>query len=133
MEKRLFHDLINNCPRKNENLKPKGSLCVLLLPCFLFRSSLPKLFSKVAVLKFCKTPLETPTVDFCFSCRAYTFISTETELCSILSFEVWSRYFSRYLQSITVTKSSHRRFSIKNLFLKILQCSQENTCVGVSF
>ena len=29
-------------------------------------------------------------------------------------------------------KSSHRRRSIKKLFLKISQCSQENTCVGVS-
>ena len=31
------------------------------------------------------------------------------------------------------TRSSHRRCSIKKLFLKISQHSQENTCVGISF
>ena len=31
------------------------------------------------------------------------------------------------------TRSSHRRCSIKKLFLKISQCSQVNTCVEVSF
>ena len=30
-------------------------------------------------------------------------------------------------------RSSHRRCSIKQVFLKVLQNSQENTCVGVSF
>ena len=30
-------------------------------------------------------------------------------------------------------RSSHRRFSIKKLFLKVLQCLQENTCVGSLF
>ena len=69
-EKRLFHDLINNCPGKSENLKPQVSLCFLLLLCFLFRSSLRKLFSKVAVLKFRKIPWKTPVVDYCLSCRA---------------------------------------------------------------
>ena len=65
-ERRLFHDLINTCPGKSENLKPPGSLRVLLLLCFLFRSSPPpKLFSKVAVLKFHKALL----VDLCFSYR----------------------------------------------------------------
>ena len=68
-ERTLFHDLINNCPRKSEKIKRRGSLRVLLLLWFPFRSSPPKLFSKVAVLKLCKIPLETPAVDFCFSCR----------------------------------------------------------------
>ena len=31
------------------------------------------------------------------------------------------------------SRSSHRRCSIKKLFLKTLEYSQENTCVGVSF
>ena len=64
-ERTLFHDIIYNCPGKSENLKPQGPLRVLLL-CFLLSSSLPKLFSKVAVLKFGKIPLETLSVDFCF-------------------------------------------------------------------
>ena len=68
-EKKLFHDLINICPGKSENLKSQESLCIFLLHCFLFRSWSLKLFSKVAVLKFHKTPLETQVMDFCFSCR----------------------------------------------------------------
>ena len=36
-ERRLFHDLINNCPENSEKLKPQGSLRALLLFCFLFR------------------------------------------------------------------------------------------------
>ena len=50
-ERRLFHNLINNCSGKSENLKPQGSLRVLFLLCFLFRSSPSKRLSKVAVLK----------------------------------------------------------------------------------
>ena len=41
--------------------------------------------------------------------------------------------FSKYFRLITVTKRSHRRCSIKKLFLKIPQYFQENTCVAVSF
>ena len=33
----------------------------------------------------------------------------------------------------SVNRSSHQRCSIKKMFLKILQNSQENTCFGVSF
>ena len=33
----------------------------------------------------------------------------------------------------TVTETVFRRCSLKNVFLKIWQNSQENTCVGVSF
>ena len=35
--------------------------------------------------------------------------------------------------SSTIFRSSHQRCSIKKLFLKILQYSQKNTCVRVSF
>ena len=42
-ERTLFHDLINNCPRKSENIKRRGSLRVLLLNWFPFRSSPPKI------------------------------------------------------------------------------------------
>ena len=69
-EKRLLLDLITNCPGKSENLKPQGLLRVLLFLCFLFRSSPPNLFSKLAVLEFRKISWKTPTEDFCFSCRA---------------------------------------------------------------
>ena len=73
VERTLLHDLINNCPGKSENLKRKGSVRVLLLLCFLFRSSPQKLFSKVAALKFCKIPLENLRW-ICFSCKAWTFM-----------------------------------------------------------
>ena len=66
---RLFYDLIINYPVKSGNLKLQGSLCVLLLLCFSFRSNPSKSFSKVAVLKFRKIPWKTYTVDFYFSCR----------------------------------------------------------------
>ena len=87
-ERTLFHGLINNCHGKSKNLKLQGSLRVLFLLCFSFRSSPPKLFSKLAVIKFRKLPLETPAVDFYFSCRSWTFIPTEIELCSIVKKEV---------------------------------------------
>ena len=45
----LFYDLINSCPGKSENLKPQGSLRVLLLLCFLLRSSPPKLILEVSI------------------------------------------------------------------------------------
>ena len=57
-------------------------------------------------------------LDLCFSCRAWTFISTEIELCSMLSLEFWGSHFSKYLLLIAVTKK---------LFIKISQYSQENT------
>ena len=38
-ERRLFHDITNNCPGKCENLKPQRSLCTLHVFCFIFRSS----------------------------------------------------------------------------------------------
>ena len=44
-ERKLLHDLINNCPGNRENLKPQGSLHVVLLVSFLFRSS-PKNYSQ---------------------------------------------------------------------------------------
>ena len=66
-------------------------------------------------------------MDFCFSCRAQVFISSDIELRSMLSLEFWSSYFSEYLWLIAVPKSSHRRCSKEKLFLKILQYSQENT------
>ena len=36
-------------------------------------------------------------------------------------------------ERLILSTGTHQRCSIKNLFLKILQYSQENTCVGVSF
>ena len=69
-KRRLFYDLIYNFPGNSENLKPQGPVRTLLLLCFLFRSSPPKLISIVAVLKFREIPGEKPAMDFCFSCRA---------------------------------------------------------------
>ena len=43
-ERTLFHDLINNCLGKSENLKPQGSLHVLLL--FSFQKQPPKIILK---------------------------------------------------------------------------------------
>ena len=42
-------------------------------------------------------------------------------------------WFSNCNSNCLKDKSSHRRCSIKKLFLKISQCSQENTFVGISF
>ena len=71
--KTFFHDLINHCLEKSENLKPQGSPRALKQP--------QKVFLNVAVRKI---PLEAPAVDFCFCYREYNFLSTEIELCSIL-------------------------------------------------
>ena len=56
-----FHDLINNWPGKSGNLKPQESLQVLLLLlCFLFRSSPLKMILERIVPKFGKMLLENP-------------------------------------------------------------------------
>ena len=60
-KRRLFHDLTKNFPEKSKNLKPKRAMRVLHLLYFLFGSRFPKLFFKVAVLKFLRT---TPPCDF---------------------------------------------------------------------
>ena len=115
--------LINNCPGKSENLKPQGSLRVLLFLCFLFRSGPPKLLSKAAILNFLKIPLETPAVDSCF----WNWIVQHVVL------RILKQLFLEMSWLIALTKSSHRRCSIKKMFLKTSQYLQENTCVGVSF
>ena len=86
-ERRLFRDFKNNCPRSSENLKPKEQCAPFSIFVFFSEAAPEKLFSKVAVLKFRKIPWKTPVVDFCFSCRAQTFIFTEIELHSMLSLE----------------------------------------------
>ena len=57
----------------------------------------------------------------------------EIALCTMLFLEFKSSYFSKFLWLIAVTKNSYWRSSIKKLFLKILQYSQEDIFVGVSF
>ena len=116
---------------KNWNHRVTALLFFLLSS---FQKQPPKIFLKVAVLKFHKLPRKIPEVDFCFSCRAQTFVSTETKLLrSMLSLEFWSSYSLEYLWLIAAPKSSHWRCSIKILFLKTFHYSQENTCAGVSF
>ena len=88
---------------------------VFFLLCFLFRSSLPK---KISCSRISQNSIGKPTVDFCFSCRAYDFISIEIELFSMLSLEFRSSYFSKYLRLIAVIRNSHRRCSIKKAVLK---------------
>ena len=41
--------------------------------------------------------------------------------------------FTKLVPSQTPSRSSHRRCSVKKLFLKICETLQENTCVGVFF
>ena len=97
-------------------------------PLFSFQkqpSSPEKLFSKIATLKLRKIPLETPTMDFFFGCRVQNFISTEIEL---LPLELWSSYFSKYLEMIVVTKSSRRGRSIKKVVLKNFIIFIEKLC-----
>ena len=81
--KRLFHDLVNNCPSLEivKTWNHKGH-CILLL-FYLFS------FQKEAVLKFLKIPSEPATIDFCFSCRAQTFHACRNW---VLSFESWTSY-----------------------------------------
>ena len=88
---------------------------VFFLLCFLFRSSLPK---KISCSRISQNSIGKPTVDFCFSCRVYDFISIEIELFSMLSLEFRSSYFSKYLRLIAVIRNSHRRCSIKKAVLK---------------
>ena len=49
---------MNDCPGKKKNLKPQGSLSVILLFCFPFRTNLSKSFSKVFIQKISKTLVE---------------------------------------------------------------------------
>ena len=66
-----FHDLINNWPGKSGNLKPQESLQVLLLLlCFLFRSSPPQNDSRKNCSKIWQNAFGKPAVEFCFSNRA---------------------------------------------------------------
>ena len=53
-------------------------------------------------------------------CQINTYISPV--MCSLLSLDSLNRF----------SRSSQHRYSVKKLFLKTLQISQENTCVGVS-
>ena len=123
-EGRLLHDLKNNALDIVKTWNHKGR-------CAPFSSSV--LFSEVAVIKFRKIPLEIPAMVFCFSSRAWDFISTEIQLCSMLHLEFWRSYFSEYLRLIVVPKSSQQNCSIKKLFLKNSQYSQETTCIGICF
>ena len=66
VEKEHFHDLINKkLPWKK--WKPESAIVTVypFLPLFSFQEQPQKLFSKVAVLKFCKIPSETPAADLC--------------------------------------------------------------------
>ena len=51
-ERSMFRDLINNCSKKNENLKLKGSLCVLLPLLFSSPSILLGFFSETATQNY---------------------------------------------------------------------------------
>ena len=52
----------------------------------------------------------------------------------LVKLQIWKqiRGFSMFRLKY-INRSSHRRCSIKKLFLKILQYSQDNTCVAFSF
>ena len=116
-----FHDLINNGPGKVKTWFHKVHYAPVSSSVFFSEATPPPpqgLLSKVTVLKFHKTPWKTPVVDFCFSCRASTSISTENELRSMFSLEFWRRFFSECLRLLAVPKSSHRRRFIKKAVIK---------------
>ena len=71
-ESTLLHDLISNCPGKSENLRHCAS-------------SPPQIILETSCSKISQDSIGKPAVDFCFSCRAYTFVSIE--LCSMFSLE----------------------------------------------
>ena len=67
--------------------------------------------------------------SFHFMCLAYSIIVKFWMIWT----SVWARNYRYELWVKDRFRSSHHRCSIKKLFLKISQYSQENTCVGVSF
>ena len=107
-QRTLFHDF-------KQCLKPQGSMPSFSSSVFFSEAAFPK---KISCSKISQNSIGKPTVDFCFSCRAYDFISIETELFSMLPLEFRSSYFSKYLRLIGVIRNSHRRCSIKKAVLK---------------
>ena len=62
-ERTLFHDLINNCPGKSENLRQQGSLHVHLL-LFSFQKQPPKSILKSSYSKILQNSLGNTRVGF---------------------------------------------------------------------
>ena len=51
----------------------------------------------------------------------------------VLSFQATCPSSKTVTNGIIISRSNHRRCSVKKVFLKISQNSQENTCVGLAF
>ena len=63
----------------------------------------------------------------------YIYIAMYISSSTNMKYASWLEYTAYLFMFLIRTRSCHRRCSIKKLFLKISQCSQENTCVGFSF
>ena len=113
--------LLTNFPPCSVNLHA-NSHCTSFSSCFLFRSSPPKLLSKVVVLRF-------PTVLVVGHGLSYLQKMNCAAFCPS-NFQV---VISQNIFDWLLNKSTHQRCSIKELLFKILHYSQENTCFGVSF
>ena len=99
------------------------------------RCSIKKLFLKISQ----NSQENTGVVVFFFRIDVLKNFSifTRKHLCwslFLVKLQIWKqiRGFSMFRLKY-INRSSHRRCSIKKLFLKILQYSQDNTCVVFSF
>ena len=72
------------------------------------------------------------TLGFSLSIALFAF-EMMTFLAGITMFIASVSLLCIFFMRTSFLKSSHQKCSIKKLFLKFLQYSQENTCVGVSF
>ena len=116
---------------------------------FSFRGCRSQVFLKIGVLKISK---EKTCVGVSFnkaaSLKACNFIKkrmqhrcSPVKFCKIFKNIFFYRThlvgasvsFNEILLSITISRSSHRRYSVKKLFLKTSQISLENTYVGFFF
>ena len=97
-ERRLFHDFINNCPGKNENLKPHGSLRVFSST-NIFSEAAPKIILEIRCSKISRNSVESTRGGFLFSLQGVDRLIYRNWITQ------FSRnYFSGYLWLITVPK-----------------------------
>ena len=66
-------------------------------------------------------------LEFFFEIEKFQHVQLKENLCNVFT------DFTYLLVQTMETRSSHRRWSVKKLFLEISQNSQENTCARDSF
>ena len=128
-----------------------------LRACNFVKKKLRNMCSPVNIAKFLRTPFFTEHLPWLFLwCTGYCFVQywpkqTKTNLCRLFSFKIIAAYSGPILHKNFLVQCCFRcisatlsvrfsyaeavvlRCSVKNLFLKISQNSQKNTCARVSF